>query len=324
MVLVNGDWNLDLFRLWLPEEVVRRIISIPLPLDQAGPNFLSWSRTTSGVFSVKSAYFLLKDEFWNPKEATWSMLWKIPGPQRVKHFIWLILKQRLLTNSERVMRGIAQDATCHLCGYIKEYTLHFLEIALLQGRFGKTSSLLISLGVSTLRIWKNRNLSIFQGHAMHPKDIVSVSYSWAKHFLFVHNDETTSQLNKGEWILGECSIATAELWGVLNGLLILQKQGYDEVIIQSDNLENVISINDSKMGDSQNSLIRRIQQILSFEEKWSLNYALRVTNQVADALAKRAPSSAESLNIIEDPPLEIKKILKNDNSFVNLFLTFSL
>ncbi|KAK5771638.1 hypothetical protein PVK06_047866 [Gossypium arboreum] len=71
--------------------------------------------------------------------------------------------------------------------------------------------------------------------------------------------------SKREWILGynrflgECSIATAELWGVLDGLLILQKQGYDEVIIQSNSLENVISINDSKMGDPKNSLIRRIQ-----------------------------------------------------------------
>lgn len=180
---------------------------------------------------------------------------------------------------------------------------------------------------------------------MHPKDIVSVSYSWAKHFLSVHNEETASQPkqfsayhnsgtcvflntdgavhpvsglsaaggvirdNKGEWILGynrflgECSIATAELWGVLDGLLILQKQGYDEVIIQSDNIENVISINDNKMGDSKNSLIRRIQQVLAFEKKWSLNYAPRDTNRVADALAKRALSSSESLNIIEDPPV---------------------
>ncbi|KAK5771112.1 hypothetical protein PVK06_047287 [Gossypium arboreum] len=129
--------------------------------------------------------------------------------------------------------------------------------------------------------------------------------------------------NKGEWILGynrflgECSIAIAELWGVLDGLLILQKQGYDEVIIQSNNIENVISINDNKMGDSKNSLIRRIQQVLAFEKKWSLNYAPRDTNQVADALAKRALSSTESLNIIEDPPLEIKKIL----DLINLLLT---
>ncbi|KAK5833055.1 hypothetical protein PVK06_016866 [Gossypium arboreum] len=106
MVLANGDWNLDFFRLWLPKEVIDRKISISPPLNQAGPDILSWSRMTSGVFSVKSAYHLLKEETWCLEEKSWNMIWKILGPHRAKHFIWLIFKQRLLTNSERVRRGI--------------------------------------------------------------------------------------------------------------------------------------------------------------------------------------------------------------------------
>ncbi|MBA0668202.1 hypothetical protein Goklo_001146, partial [Gossypium klotzschianum] len=57
---------------------------------------------------------------------------------------------------------------------------------------------------------------------------------------------------KGKWILGynrslgKCLVAVVELWGILDGLLLLQKQGYAKVIIQSDNLENVISIYESK------------------------------------------------------------------------------
>ncbi|KAH1091417.1 hypothetical protein J1N35_018674 [Gossypium stocksii] len=50
MVMDNGDWNIDLFRLWLPEEVISRIISIPPPLDIVRPDILSWSKTTTGVF----------------------------------------------------------------------------------------------------------------------------------------------------------------------------------------------------------------------------------------------------------------------------------
>ncbi|MBA0815541.1 hypothetical protein Gohar_000305, partial [Gossypium harknessii] len=98
----------------------------------------------------------------------------------------------------------------------------------------------------------------------------------------------------------------------------LQKQGYDNVIIQSDNLENVISICESKFDGPKSSLIRRIQQILTFEEKWSLNYVLRETNRVADALAKMVLLSDEALHIFEDPPLEIKVILKEDSTFDNL------
>lgn len=41
MVLPNGVWNLALFRLWLLEDVVERIISIPPPMIQAGSDCLS-------------------------------------------------------------------------------------------------------------------------------------------------------------------------------------------------------------------------------------------------------------------------------------------
>ncbi|MBA0646393.1 hypothetical protein Goklo_014364, partial [Gossypium klotzschianum] len=81
---------------------------------------------------------------------------------------------------------------------------------------------------------------------------------------------------KGNWILGynrflgKCSVVVAKLWGILDGLLLLQKQGYNEVIIQSDNLEIIVSISDSKIEGPNVTLIRRIQQILANEEKWSL------------------------------------------------------
>ncbi|MBA0737068.1 hypothetical protein Gogos_010548, partial [Gossypium gossypioides] len=81
---------------------------------------------------------------------------------------------------------------------------------------------------------------------------------------------------KGNWILGynhflgKRSVIVAKLWGILDGLLLLQKQGYNEVIIQSDNLEIIVSISDSNIEGPNATLIRRIQQILANEEKWSL------------------------------------------------------
>ncbi|MBA0673623.1 hypothetical protein Goklo_024898, partial [Gossypium klotzschianum] len=100
---------------------------------------------------------------------------------------------------------------------------------------------------------------------------------------------------KGKWILGynrflgKYSVAVAELWGILDGLLLLQKQGYDEVTVQLDNLENVISI-----------------------------------CETADALAKMGLLSGETLHMFEDPPLEIKEISKDDNTFDNLSTIYSM
>ncbi|KAK5817682.1 hypothetical protein PVK06_022610 [Gossypium arboreum] len=109
----------------------------------------------------------------------------------------------------------------------------------------------------------------------------------------------------------------AELWSLLDGLLIAQKQGYNKVIIHSDNLENVILICESKVVVSKNALIKRIQQILASEENWCLNYVPREINRVADALAKMALSSGNSLRIIESPPFRIKDILKEENFIDN-------
>ncbi|KAK5775823.1 hypothetical protein PVK06_043768 [Gossypium arboreum] len=69
--------------------------------------------------------------------------------------------------------------------------------------------------------------------------------------------------SKGKWILGYNhffgnSVTVAKLWGILDGLLLLQKQGYDEIIVLSDNLENVISICENKLGGPKNSLVKRI------------------------------------------------------------------
>lgn len=80
-----------------------------------------------------------------------------------------------------------------------------------------------------------------------------------------------------------------------------------KVIIQSDNLENNISISDNKIVGHKSTLIRRIQQILAFEEKWSLRYVPRETNWIAYALAKMSLSSDEVLYMFEEPPLGLKR-----------------
>ncbi|MBA0736956.1 hypothetical protein Gogos_010442 [Gossypium gossypioides] len=50
--LVSSDrrWNLDLFRVWLPEDVIHRIISIPPPHPDSGLNKVIWARSTTGAF----------------------------------------------------------------------------------------------------------------------------------------------------------------------------------------------------------------------------------------------------------------------------------
>ncbi|KAH1055899.1 hypothetical protein J1N35_033964 [Gossypium stocksii] len=46
----------------------------PPPFELAGMDSLSWSMTTNGVFSFKSTYWMLKEEFWNLKDSNWIMV----------------------------------------------------------------------------------------------------------------------------------------------------------------------------------------------------------------------------------------------------------
>ncbi|KAH1122136.1 hypothetical protein J1N35_005296 [Gossypium stocksii] len=57
MILENGSWNLNLLRVWLTEDFIKHIISIPPPLS------------FEGNFSVKSVYWMMKEASWNPKDA---------------------------------------------------------------------------------------------------------------------------------------------------------------------------------------------------------------------------------------------------------------
>ncbi|KAH1048763.1 hypothetical protein J1N35_039547 [Gossypium stocksii] len=125
--------------------------------------------------------------------------------------------------------------------------------------------------------------------------------------------KATSKRGRSDGVDNGGVIATAELCGLLDELIIVQKQSYNEVIIRSDNLENVISIYEGKHGGSKCALIRRIQFILASEKNWFLTYAPRESNRVADALAKMALSSLDSLRIFEAPPLRIKEVLQEDS-----------
>ncbi|MBA0750940.1 hypothetical protein Gogos_002316, partial [Gossypium gossypioides] len=96
-------------------------------------------------------------------------------------------------------------------------------------------------------------------------------------------------------ILGKCSVFVAELWGILDGLLLLQKQGYDEIVIQSDNLE-----------------------------KWFLRYVPRKSNKVVDAITKMTFTNNEDLHMFDVPPITIQEALKEDNTGDNLFINKSM
>ncbi|KAK5802198.1 hypothetical protein PVK06_029782 [Gossypium arboreum] len=47
--------------------------------------------------------------------------------KRVRHFLWLVLNEHLLTNVEQCRRGLVRDPSCALCGNVEESTIHIFR-----------------------------------------------------------------------------------------------------------------------------------------------------------------------------------------------------
>ncbi|CAL1366987.1 unnamed protein product [Linum trigynum] len=56
-----------------------------------------------------------------------NSIWKWPGPSRVRHFLWLAVHDRLLTNAERARRHIADSSGCQRCRGDSETLDHVLR-----------------------------------------------------------------------------------------------------------------------------------------------------------------------------------------------------
>ncbi|KAH1073280.1 hypothetical protein J1N35_025608 [Gossypium stocksii] len=67
-VLSDGSWNLEMFQLWFSKDMIKRIVSIPLPHPNGGVDRIIWARSGSGSFSMKSAYWTIKESTWNSKD----------------------------------------------------------------------------------------------------------------------------------------------------------------------------------------------------------------------------------------------------------------
>ncbi|MBA0653750.1 hypothetical protein Goklo_020888 [Gossypium klotzschianum] len=90
--------------------------------------------TVDGLWNLD----LFRENFKRTIDESWKTVWKFQGPQRVRLFMWLALKQRLLTNIKRVGRGIVQDPSYPVCAHASG-DLYVLEIAQQRKRYASAS-----------------------------------------------------------------------------------------------------------------------------------------------------------------------------------------
>ncbi|MBA0640623.1 hypothetical protein Goklo_023537, partial [Gossypium klotzschianum] len=100
--------------------------------------------------------------------------------------------------------------------------------------------------------------------------------------------------------LGDCSVFEAELWGVIDGLILLERQGFNKVLINTNNLEVVNALQDRQLADSSSILLRKINRILKTIDLWSVGHIPRETNQVVVYIIKMTFNKTFAIQVFED------------------------
>ncbi|KAH1057483.1 hypothetical protein J1N35_035548 [Gossypium stocksii] len=88
-----------------------------------------------------------------------------------------------------------------------------------------------------------------------------------------------------------------ELWGIFDGLTLIQNMNNDGVRIQADSVMVIKTVQNSSLTSSNSVFIRCIRHLLVNVRSWIIHYLPRECNQIANCLAKMALGTNQGLNI---------------------------
>ncbi|GLT38078.1 hypothetical protein SLA2020_123480 [Shorea laevis] len=89
---VGSGWNVSFLRQLLPENMVEQILAIPISYSGGQEDSVFWKGSSSGIFSVKSAFMLLQQHHTDlsAQPGNWRWIWKLSCLERIKFFLWLL------------------------------------------------------------------------------------------------------------------------------------------------------------------------------------------------------------------------------------------
>lgn len=134
---LSFDLLTEYFNLW------RLIAAEDIDLHSAEEDQITWTRTTSGIYTAKSAYdFQLEG---TSNSACAAAIWKPWAPSKCKFFLWLLLQNRIWTADRLLQRGWPNEYFCPLCIRNLETVNHLLiECPFSQNLWTKVSSWIAS------------------------------------------------------------------------------------------------------------------------------------------------------------------------------------
>ena len=131
MITTNHQWDFTSLSMVLPSHITQFIYAQPLPIPDTPfnlPDDCVWNQHTR-YYSVKSAYHYLvskSSEATGRTLVTWSWIWKLKIPPKIKNFIWKCAPHRIPTKSVLFPYADMRDQVCPRCNEI-EMPIHVLR-----------------------------------------------------------------------------------------------------------------------------------------------------------------------------------------------------
>ncbi|KAL4363421.1 hypothetical protein GQ457_04G013320 [Hibiscus cannabinus] len=123
----SGQWDWVRLASLVPQYVLKKIAALPPPNPSLEMDSLSWRWEENQRFSTRSAYRVLCPRVLENAHSFWRLIWALQVPQRIRVFMWLVMREALLTNVERTRRHMAHSGLCRVCNREDEDVLHALR-----------------------------------------------------------------------------------------------------------------------------------------------------------------------------------------------------
>ncbi|KAI4328393.1 hypothetical protein L6164_020750 [Bauhinia variegata] len=81
----------------------------------------------NGAYTARDGYKWLVQRQVDGECGDWNWVWRIPAPEKMRMFVWLIGHKAIPTNVLRFRRGMAQSPTCQRCSAGEEDILRCLR-----------------------------------------------------------------------------------------------------------------------------------------------------------------------------------------------------
>jgi ribonuclease HI len=132
---ITGSWDEKLVKETFWEEDATIILAIPI--FEGRENNLAWHYDKKGLFSVRSAYRVCRDDLLrrairggpqgssrNQPDPIWGKIWDLNCPSKIKHFIWRFSYNSHPLRCNLVRRDLKIDTVCPICGREEEDGAH--------------------------------------------------------------------------------------------------------------------------------------------------------------------------------------------------------